>query len=118
MGNEDISLEIVKKLIKADFEYSKVQKLNPDISHILNNIDSISKSLLSYYKVTFVEEGIDKIDTVSICILLSFISFLNGSFKNLNTDSKIKSLDRILELLDILYPYFKTKRWNLLNYEY
>jgi hypothetical protein len=115
MGNEDINLEIVEKLIETDFEYAKVQKLNPQASNILNNMDSISKSLLSYYKVTFVEEGIDKIDTVSIHILLSFISFLNGSFKNMTADSKIKSLDHILELLDRLYPYFKTKRWNLLN---
>lgn len=113
MGIEEINLKIFEKLMENDFDYSKTL-LDRDYLNI-NQVNMISKQLVSFYKVTFVEEGIDRIDTISIYIFLSFVSLLKQIFKNINYDSKIKSLDQIIELLDKILPYLKIKRQDLLD---
>lgn len=113
MGIEEINLKIFEKLMENDFDYSKTL-LDHDCLNI-NQVNIILKQLVSFYKVTFVEEGIDRIDTISIYIFLSFVSLLKQIFKNINYDSKIKSLDQIIELLDKILPYLKIKRQDLLD---
>lgn len=113
MGIEEINLKIFEKLMENDFDYSKTL-LDHDCLNI-HQVNIISKQLVSFYKVTFVEEGIDRIDTISIYIFLSFVSLLKQIFKNISYDSKIKSLDQIIELLDKILPYLKIKRQDLLD---
>jgi hypothetical protein len=111
MSNEEINIKIVEQIIDNDFDSAKVQKLlHPSHLDFFNQISLITHQLVSFYKVTFVEEGIDKIDTISVCIFLSFVSIIKERFKNMSNDYIVESLDKVIELLYKFLCYFNTKR--------
>ena len=70
--------------------------------HYLKNIYQIHiliNQFLSFYKVTFVEEGIDKLDIIAIFDTFhQLYSFLLKEYsKNIDNQSKIKSLNYIID---------------------
>ena len=73
--NEELDINILDKLLEMNFEYSKMQNsLDPQFLKNIYQIHILINQFLSFYKVTFVEQGIDKLDIITISILSSFIS--------------------------------------------
>ncbi len=114
--NEELDINILDKLIEMNFEYSKMQKsLDPHYLKNLYQIHILINQFLSFYKVTFVEGGIDKLDIITISVLSSFIILVKEYSKNIDNQSKIKSLDYIIESLKRSLSIFVKEKEDLLN---
>ncbi len=114
--DEELDRNILERLTEMNFEYSKMQ--NSLDSQNLNSIYQIrvlTNQFLSFYKVTFVEEGIDKLDIITISILSSFITLIKEYSKNTDTKSKIKSLNYIIESMNKSLSVFVKERQDLLK---
>jgi C4-dicarboxylate transporter len=114
--NEELNRNILERITEMNFDYSKIQ--NSTDSKTLNTIYQIrilTNQFLSFYKVTFVEEDIDKLDIITISILSSFITLIKEYSKNTDTKTKIKSLNYIIESMDRSLSVFINERQNLLK---
>ncbi|MDQ6724228.1 MAG: hypothetical protein M3Z01_08200 [Thermoproteota archaeon] len=114
--NEKLDLDIFEKLIEMNFEYSKMQhSTDPNNLNTLNQIRILTNQFLSFYKVTFVEEGIDKLDIITISILSSFFMLVKEYSKNADNESRIKLLNYIIESISRLLSIFVKERQDLLK---
>jgi hypothetical protein len=114
--NEELDRNILERITEMNFEYSKIQ--NSTDSQTLNTIYQIrllTYQFLSFYKLTFVEEDMDKLDMITISILSSFITLIKEYFKNIDTKTKIKSLNYIIEIMDRSLSVFINERQELLK---
>ena len=92
----------------------KIQ-LDPHLVNTIYQIRILTNQFLSFYKVTFVEEDIDKLDIITISILSSFITLIKEYSKNTDTKTKIKSLNYIIESMDRSLSVFVNEREDLLK---
>ncbi len=114
--NEELDINILDKLIEMNFEYSKMQNsLDPQYLKNLYQIHILINQFLSFYKVTFVEQGIDKLDIITISILSSFITLVKEYSKNIDNQSKTKSLNYIIKSLNKALSVFVKEREDLLK---
>jgi C4-dicarboxylate transporter len=114
--NEDLDRNILEIITKMNFEYSKMQN-STDFQNLntIYQIRILTNQFLSFYKVTFVEEGIDKLDIITISILSSFITLIKEYSKNTDIKTKIKSLNYIIESMDKSLSVFVNERQELLK---
>ncbi|HXS61194.1 MAG TPA: hypothetical protein VN703_10345 [Candidatus Sulfopaludibacter sp.] len=114
--NEDLDRSIIEKIEEMKFEYSKIQdSTNYQDSNTIYQIRILTNQFLSFYKVTFVEEGIDKLDIIAISILLSFVTLIKEYFKNTDTKTKINSLNYIIESMNRSLSVLVNERKDLLK---
>jgi hypothetical protein len=114
--NEEFDINILDKLLEMNFEYSKLQNsLDPQLLKNIYQIHILKNQFLSFYKVTFVEQGIDKLDIITISIISSFISLVKEYSKNIDNQSKIESLNYIIKALNRSLSVFVKEREDLLK---
>jgi hypothetical protein len=114
--NEELDISILDKVLEMNFEYSKMQNsLDTQFLKNIYQINILINQFLSFYKVTFVEQGIDKLDIITISILSSFISLVKEYSKNIDNQSKIKSLNYIIKALNRSLSAFVKEREDLLK---
>jgi hypothetical protein len=114
--NEELDISILDKLLEMNFEYSKMQNsLDPQFLKNIYQIHILINQFLSFYKVTFVEQGIDKLDIITPSILSSFITLIKEYSKNIDNQSKIKSLNYIIKALNRSLSVFIKEREDLLK---
>jgi hypothetical protein len=114
--HEEFDINILDKLIEMNFEYSKMQNsLDPQYQKNIYQTHILINQFLSFYKVTFVEQGIDKLDIITISILSSFITLVKEYSKNIDNQSKIKSLNYIIKSLNRSIAVFVKEREDLLK---
>lgn len=112
--NEEHDVNILEKLIEINFENAKMQKsVDPNYLNTMYQIRILTNQFLSFYKVTFVEGGIDQLDIITISILSSFIMLVKEYYKNSDNPSKTKSLNYIIESINRSLSIFVKERQDL-----
>ncbi|MER5175310.1 MAG: hypothetical protein ABJB76_08310 [Candidatus Nitrosocosmicus sp.] len=112
--NEEHDVNILEKLIEINFENAKMQKsVDPNYLNTMYQIRILTNQFLSFYKVTFVEGGIDQLDIITISILSSFIMLVKEYYKNSDNQSKTKSLNYIIESINRSLSIFVKERQDL-----
>lgn len=112
--NEEQDINILEKLIEINFENAKMQKsVDPNYLNTMYQIRILINQFLSFYKVTFVEGGIDKLDIITISILSSFIMLVKEYYKGEDNQSKIKSLSYLIESINRSLSIFVKERQDL-----
>lgn len=114
---DEFDIDIFKKLIEINFEHSKLRNsADSDCFNSLQQVRILSNQFLSFYKVAFVEGGVNRFDIVIASVLSSFVNLVKEYTKNIeNSQSKIISMNHIVETMERLLLFLVKEKSRVLN---